>query len=201
MGYCIDRSIVFVGMMGAGKTAVGRAVASRLGLRFADSDDELERTSGKTIPEIFSERGEQAFRDLETRVIGSLLTGKPIVLSVGGGAFVSEVNRRNIMQGGFSVWIDADLDTIWDRVRRKGGRPLLEVDDPYSELKRLYRIRRPTYATADISVRSRNDRSVDDMAAAVVRTLVEAAGSGVSLSRDDGRIHPVDGTTCVPPEG
>ena len=200
MGYCIDRSIVFVGMMGAGKTAVGRAVASRLGVRFADSDDELERASGMTIPEFFSERGELAFRDLEIRVIKSLLTGKPIVLSVGGGAFVSEVNRRNIMQGGFSLWIDADPDTIWDRVQRKGGRPLLEVDDPYSELERLYRMRRPFYAKADISVRSRNDRSVDDMAAAVVRTLVETVGSGVCLVRDDGRMRQVDGTTCIPPE-
>lgn len=200
MGYCIDRSIVFVGMMGAGKTAVGRAVASRLGVRFADSDDELERASGLTIPEIFSERGEQVFRELETRMIGSLLKGKPIVLSVGGGAFISEINRWNIMQGGFSVWIDADPDTIWDRVQRKDGRPLLEVDEPYSELQRLYRMRRPFYAMADISVRSRNDRSVDDMADTVVRTLVETVGSGVSLSRDDGRIHQVDGTTCVPQE-
>ncbi len=200
MGYCIDRSIVFIGMMGAGKTAVGRAVASRLGVRFADSDDELERASGMTIPEIFAERGERAFRDLEIRVIGSLLTGKPIVLSVGGGAFVSEVNRRTIMKGGFSVWIDADPDTIWDRVRRKGGRPLLEVDDPYSELKRLYRKRRPIYEMADISVWSRNDRSVDDMAAAVVRTLVETVGSGVSLGGDDGRMRQVAGTTRVPPE-
>ncbi len=200
MGYFIDRSIVFVGMMGAGKTAVGRAVAGRLGVRFADSDDELERASGMTIPEIFSERGEQVFRNLETRVIESLLTGEPIVLSVGGGAFVGEANRRNIMQCGFSVWIDADPDTIWDRVQRKGGRPLLEVDDPYSELKQLYRMRRPIYAKADISVRSRNERSVDDMAAAVVRMLVETVGSGVSLRRDDERIHQVDGKTCVPPE-
>ncbi len=200
MGYCIDRSIVFVGMMGAGKTAVGRAVASRLGVRFADSDDELERASGMTIPEIFSEKGEQVFRDLEARMIESLLTGKPIVLSVGGGGFVSATNRRNIMQGGFSVWIDADPDTIWDRVQRKGGRPLLDVDDPFSELKRLYRVRRPIYAQADISVRSRNDRSVDDMADAVLRTLVETVGSGVSLSRGDERTRQVDGTSCVPPE-
>ncbi|MCY3875268.1 MAG: shikimate kinase [Rhodobacteraceae bacterium] len=200
MGYCIDRSIVFVGMMGVGKTAVGRAVAGRLGVRFADSDNELERASGMTIPEIFSERGEQVFRDLETRVIESLLMGEPIVLSVGGGAFVSDANRRNIMQRGFSVWIDADPDTIWDRVQRKGGRPLLEVDDPYSELKQLYRMRRPIYAKADVSVRSRNDRSVDDMAAAVVRMLVETVGSGVSLGRDNERIHQVDRKTCVPPE-
>ncbi len=189
MGYRIDCSIVFVGMMGAGKTAVGRAVASRLGVRFADSDDELERASGMTIPEIFSNKGERVFRDLEARTIESLLTGKPIVLSVGGGAFVSEANRRKIMQYGISVWIDADTDTIWDRVQRKGGRPLLEVDDPYSELKRLYRMRRPTYAMADISVRSRNDRSVDDMADTVLRTLVETVGSGVSLRRDDERTH------------
>ena len=200
MGYCIDRSIVFVGMMGVGKTAVGRAVAGRLGVRFADSDNELERASGMTIPEIFSERGEQVFRDLETRAIEALLTGEPIVLSVGGGAFVSDANRRNIMQRGFSVWIDADPDTIWERVQRKGGRPLLEVDDPFSELKQLYRMRRPIYAKADISVRSRNDRSVDDMAAAVVRMLVETVGSGVSLGRDNERIHQVDRKTCVPPE-
>ena len=179
MGYSVDRSIVFVGMMGAGKTAVGRGVAGRLGVNFADSDDELERVSGLTIPEIFAERGEQVFRSLETDVIEALLKGNPIVLSVGGGAFVSEINRQNIRRGGISVWIDADVDTIWTRVQRKSDRPLLEVDDPYSELKRLYWVRRPIYAQADISVRSRNDRSVDDMASSVVRTLVETDGSGV----------------------
>lgn len=187
MGYCVDRSIVFVGMMGAGKTAVGRGVAGRLGVRFADSDGELERVSGMTIPEFFSEKGEPAFRDLETRVIESLLKGNPIVLSVGGGAFVSDLNRQHIRRRGFSVWINADLETIWKRVRRKRGRPLLDVDKPYYELKRLYRMRCPIYAQADVSVWSRDDRSVDDMAAAVVRTLVETEGSGVSRNRSDRR--------------
>ncbi len=188
MGYCVDHSIVFVGMMGAGKTAVGRGVAGRLGVDFSDSDHELERVSGMTIPEFFSEKGEPAFRDLETRVIESLLKGRPIVLSVGGGAFVRDVNRQNIRRRSFSVWIDADLETIWKRVRRKRGRPLLDVDDPYSELKRLYRIRCPIYAQADVSVRSRDDRSVDDMATAVLKMLVETEGSGVSWNRSDGRM-------------
>ena len=189
MGYCVDHTIVFVGMMGAGKTAVGRGVAGRLGVEFSDSDDELERVSGMTIPEFFSEKGEPAFRDLETRVIESLLEGSPIVLSVGGGAFVRDVNRQNIWRRGFSVWINADLETIWNRVRRKRGRPLLDVDDPYSELKRLYRMRCPIYAQADVTVRSCDDRSVDDMAASVVRMLVETEGSGVSRNCSDARIQ------------
>ena len=199
MGFRVDRSIVFVGMMGAGKSAVGRAVAALLGVDFADSDEELVRVAGRTIPQIFADEGEQHFRGLETRVIASLLQGGPIVLAVGGGAFMSDINRQNITSGGVSIWLDADVETLWQRVERKGGRPLLEVDDPYSELQRLCRVRYPTYEQADISVRSSDDRTVEEMAADVVDLLLNTDESGVSRDGHEESVKPADGATKVRP--
>lgn len=119
----LHKTIVFVGMMGAGKTAVGRALAAQLGVAFRDSDHEIEDAAQRSIAEIFARDGEAFFRRKETQIIERLLKGTPGVLSTGGGAFMSEANRRMISQMGVSVWLDADLDLLWERVRHKDTRP------------------------------------------------------------------------------
>lgn len=150
----ISRTIVLVGLMGAGKSTVGRRLADRLGVEFVDSDDEIVKAANMPIPEIFSRFGEQYFRDGETRVIARLLSGKPCVLATGGGAYMSQANRDLIRDQGVSVWIKADLDTLWDRVRDKPGRPLLETEDPKATLKTLLDDRYPVYEQASVTVES-----------------------------------------------
>lgn len=147
---CLLRSVVLVGMMGAGKTAVGRALAARLGVPFLDSDGEIETAANATIAEIFARDGEAFFRDREAEVIARLLSGPPCVLSTGGGVFVQAANRAEIAARGVSLWLDPDLETLWDRVRQKESRPLLRTADPYGTLTRLLEARRPVYALADL---------------------------------------------------
>lgn len=151
-----SRCIVLVGMMGAGKSSVGRRLASRLDLPFFDADTEIERAAGMTIPEIFAARGEAEFRDGERRVIARLLAEGPIVLATGGGAFMSQETRRRIAERGVSVWLKADFDVLMRRVRKRSNRPLLRTADPEATLRKLIDDRYPVYGLADITIHSRD---------------------------------------------
>ena len=149
------RSIVFIGMMGSGKSAIGRLVASALGLPFFDSDHEIVAAANLEIPEIFERHGEAYFRAGEERVIKRLLEQGPAVVSLGGGAFLSERTRRRIRRNGISIWLMADADLLMSRVsKRPGTRPLLQTPDPRATLVDLMHKREPVYALADIHVES-----------------------------------------------
>jgi shikimate kinase len=152
------RSVVFVGLMGAGKTAIGRKVAGALGLPFIDSDHEIESVSRMTIPELFERYGEAEFRALEQRVILRLLENGPQVLSTGGGAFINAQTREAVQAHGVSVWLKADIDLLMERVSKKQNRPLLKNDNPRAVLIRLMEERYPVYALADITVLTRDER-------------------------------------------
>lgn len=165
------KTVVLVGMMGAGKTAVGTALARQLGVEFKDSDEEIVRAANRTIAEIFERDGEPFFRARETEVIGRLLRGTPCVLSTGGGAFLAPANRTLIHDVGVSVWLKADLELLWQRVRHKTTRPLLRTPNPRETLRELYERRQPFYAQADITVESAAERSVEEMAARVIEAL------------------------------
>ena len=167
----LAKTVVLVGMMGAGKTAVGTALARQLGVAFKDSDEEIVRAADRTIAEIFERDGEPFFRARETEVIGRLLRGTPCVLSTGGGAFLAEANRSLIHDVGVSVWLKADLELLWQRVRHKTTRPLLRTANPRETLRELYEKRQPFYAQADITVESAAERSVEEMATRVVEAL------------------------------
>ncbi|MCP5432861.1 MAG: shikimate kinase [Alphaproteobacteria bacterium] len=169
------RSIALVGMMGAGKSSIGRRLAQRLDLAFADSDAEIEKAARLTIPEIFAAYGEPHFRDGERRVIARLLAGGPIVLATGGGAFMDGDTRALIAERGLSVWIDADLDLLWRRVSRKTNRPLLAGDDPRGVLSSLLERRRPVYALADIRVAS-GEGPIEETVRAILDALAEWPG-------------------------
>lgn len=149
-----DRSIVLVGLMGSGKSTIGRRLAQRLGMRFADADDEIERAAGMTISDIFSRFGETHFRDGERRVIARLLAGKPMVLATGGGAFVNEETRALILEDSLCIWLDADIPTLVERVGRRSHRPLLKNRDPGEVLRELAAVRNPIYAEAHLRVSS-----------------------------------------------
>ncbi len=151
-----NRSIVLVGLMGAGKTAIGRRLADQLNLPFKDADDEIELAAGKTISEIFEENGEQYFRDGEKRVIARLLKDGSTILATGGGAYMDADTRREIQKMGISIWLKANLNTLLERVSRRDNRPLLQTDSPKDVLKSLMEIRYPVYGQADITVNSRN---------------------------------------------
>jgi shikimate kinase len=168
----LERSVVMVGMMGAGKSAVGLALARRLRVPFADSDTEIERAANLTIAEIFERDGETFFRRKETQVIERLLAGPRGVLSIGGGAFLVDENRRLIAARGVSVWLRATVDVLWPRVRRKSTRPLLRTADPRGTLVRLIEERGPVYALADLTVDTRADLSAAETAALVHDALL-----------------------------
>jgi shikimate kinase len=151
------RVVVLVGMMGAGKSSIGRRLASKLNLPFVDADSEIEIAhAGMTIPEIFAEYGEPYFRDGEVRVISRLLESGPSVLATGGGAFMREETRQRIRAKGISMWLRADPDVILRRVKRRSDRPLLQTEDPAGAIQRLVDERYPVYARADITVLSRD---------------------------------------------
>ncbi|MET3790948.1 shikimate kinase [Aquamicrobium terrae] len=164
------RSIVLVGLMGAGKTSIGRKVAATLGLPFVDSDHEIEDVSRMTIPELFEAYGEPEFRALEQRVIARILETGPRVLSTGGGAYMNEQTRAAIAGHGVSVWLKADLDLLMERVSKKQNRPLLRDPDPRGVLRRLMDERYPVYALADATVVTR-DESKDVIAAEVIEAI------------------------------
>lgn len=148
--------IVLIGMMGAGKTTVGRRLSGKLGRHFLDSDEEIEKAAHMTIPEIFAQRGEGEFRAGETRVIARVLKDANIVLATGGGAFVNLETRALIQQGAISVWLKAEADILFERVSRRSNRPLLNTANPRATLEKLIAERYPIYADADITVLSRD---------------------------------------------
>ncbi|RKF15064.1 shikimate kinase [Roseovarius spongiae] len=162
-------------MMGAGKTAVGKALAARLGAPFLDSDAEIEAAAAMSIAEIFERDGEPFFRARETEVIDRLLESQRGVLSTGGGAFLCERNRALISKKGVSVWLNADLRLLWNRVKHKDTRPLLKTANPYQTLKALYDARVPIYAKADVTVRARPEYSIDAMTDQVLAALAQRA--------------------------
>lgn len=172
MKWRLKKTVVMVGMMGAGKTAVGTHLARLLGVPFRDSDDEIVKAANMTIPEIFARDGEPFFRLKESQIIARLLSGPPGVLSTGGGAFMSEANRTAISAKGISVWLRADIDLLWQRVRHKSNRPLLRTPDPYGTLKALLETRAPVYALADLIVDSQPGLPVEAMAERVAEALL-----------------------------
>ncbi|TMV06542.1 shikimate kinase [Ruegeria sediminis] len=167
----LHKTVVMVGMMGAGKTAVGRALAARLGVPFLDSDAEIESAANMTIPEIFARDGEPFFRKKESQVIRRLLDEERGILSTGGGAFLSAENRRMISERGVAVWLRADLNVLWNRVRHKDTRPLLRTPDPHATLRALYEARVPVYAEADLTVDSDSETTIERMVDRVLAAL------------------------------
>ena len=181
-----NRSIVFVGLMGAGKTAIGRKVAAMLSLPFIDSDQEIESVSRMTVPELFERYGEIEFRALEQRVILRLLENGPQVLSTGGGAFMNAQTRDAIASHGVSVWLKAELDLLMERVSKKQNRPLLKNPDPRAVLERLMGERYPVYATSDVTVATRDDRK-EVIATEVVDALCRHFGIPATTAPDEVR--------------
>lgn len=167
----LRRPIVLVGLMGAGKTSVGKRLAALLGTAFTDSDHEVAAAAGMSVPEIFASLGEPAFRDGERRVIARLLAEEPGVLATGGGAFIEPRTRGEIAARATSVWLSADLDLLWDRVRDRPGRPLLQTANPKETLAGLLARRYPIYAEADVTVESRRGASHEAMARAIVAAV------------------------------
>lgn len=168
------RSIVLVGMMGAGKSSAGRRLAARLGIAFVDADTEIEAAAGMTIPEIFNAHGEPYFRAGEARVIARLLDAGPQVLATGGGAFMNADTRAAIRAKGISFWLKADFEVLLRRVRRRTDRPLLKTDDPEATLKRLIEDRYPIYALADVTIQSHDaphERIVEEIVAELAKRL------------------------------
>lgn len=152
------RNLVFVGLMGAGKSAIGKLVAQQMRVPFVDTDAEIERVSRMTISELFAQYGEAEFRALETRVIKRLMRGSTKVISTGGGAFINENTRRNVKRFAVSVWLSADLEVLWERVNKRDHRPLLKTENPKATLEALMEKRYPIYAEADITINSRDVR-------------------------------------------
>jgi len=171
--YQLHKTVVLVGMMGAGKTAVGTVLARKLGVDFVDQDEEIERAANRTIAEIFRDHGEPFFREKETAVLARLLQGTPCVLSTGGGAFLSALNRDLIAAHGVAVWLRAELNLLWARVRHRSTRPLLQTDNPFETLRQLYAARSPVYALAPVQVQAFSNYSIEDTAEAVLETLAE----------------------------
>lgn len=148
-------------------------MARKLGVQFIDQDDEIEAASNLTISEIFENYGESFFREKETQVLSRLVSGPPCILSTGGGAFLAERNRAIIADSGVSVWLKAELNLLWARVRYRDTRPLLRTENPYETLKAIYEARTPVYAKAAVHVNAFSNYSIDDMANAVIRKLAE----------------------------
>ncbi|MER2263673.1 shikimate kinase [Methylobacterium oxalidis] len=177
------RSIVLVGLMGAGKSTVGRRLAGRLGMIFKDADNEIEAAAGLSIPDIFAIYGEPSFREGEERVISRLIREGPMVLATGGGAFMRDSTRARIAEGGISVWLKADLDVLMRRVRKRGNRPLLQTEDPEETMRRLMEARHPVYGGANVMVLSRDvshDRVVQDVLEALDAHLNGPTNQGVA---------------------
>jgi shikimate kinase len=170
-----DRPIVLVGLMGAGKTSVGRRLAEKLGVPFVDADHEIEAAAGKPIKEIFADHGEAYFREGERRVIQRLIGNGAQVLATGGGAYMNEETRQRIQEHGISVWLRASLPLLMKRVAKRQDRPLLQADDPEAVMRALMEKRYPVYALADVTVESR-DVQHGQMVNDVIRALAQWAG-------------------------
>ena len=173
----IGRSIVLIGLMGAGKTSIGRLLAERLGLPFVDSDAEIERAGGATIEEIFAHEGEATFRSGERRVIARLLSGPPAVIATGGGAYLDPSTRAAVRERAISVWLKASLETLVRRTARRGGRPLLKQGDPRKILATLIDERYPVYGEADLTVET-GEEPPEIVARRVLAALEAHLGQG-----------------------
>ena len=179
-----NRDLVFVGLMGAGKSAIGKMTAQALDIPFVDSDHEIERVSRMTINELFAAYGEPEFRALETRVMDRLLKTGPRVISTGGGAYINDNTRRTIRDmGALTVWINADLETLWARVSKRDNRPLLKTPNPRETLANLMAARYPVYAEADIEVLSRDAKK--EVVTREVLEAVAALGETAAMKEAD----------------
>jgi len=179
------RCVVLIGMMGAGKSTIGRRMAARLRLPFLDADTEIETAAGMSIPDIFEAHGEPHFRDGEARVIARLLESGPAVIATGGGAFMREETRNRVRDKAVSIWLKADADVIMKRVRRRSDRPLLQNADPEGTVSRLLGEREPVYGTADLTILSRDvphDRIVDECIEALHAKLCAAAPDKIDIT-------------------
>ena len=185
-GFTPQRTIVLVGLMGAGKTKIGRRLALRLGLPFFDSDNEIEAAAGEKIEDIFRNHGETAFRDGERRVIARLLTQPIHVLATGGGAFMDPATRAAIARRGVSVWLRADLDVLFARVSRRTNRPLLQQPDPRAVLAQLIERRHPVYAEADLVVDS-GEGPAEQTVTRVIAALAECERASWPPDRESER--------------
>jgi shikimate kinase len=170
-----NRPIVLVGLMGAGKSSIGRRLAEKLEIPFVDADHEIEVAADKTIPEIFNDHGEAYFREGERRVISRLIENGAQILSTGGGAFINEETRQNIHAHGISVWLKAELPLLMKRVMKRADRPLLQTEDPEAVMQKLMDQRYPVYATADVTIESR-DVQHTQMVNEVIRVLAKWPG-------------------------
>lgn len=167
----VNRSIVLIGMMGAGKSAVGAELARRLGVPLRDTDTEITRAAAMTIPEIFARDGEAFFRARESEVLARVLRGAPSVVSTGGGAWMNPANRALIADAGVPVWLNVPLPVLWQRVRHRPTRPLLQTPDPRGTLERLLTERAPVYALAEIVVKIDGAASIEDTALRVIDAI------------------------------
>ncbi|MEM7438386.1 MAG: shikimate kinase [Pseudomonadota bacterium] len=175
----LNNTVALVGLMGAGKTAVGTAVAGKIGVPFLDSDQEIERAASMTIAEIFERDGEEFFREKEEQILRRLMAGPPAILSTGGGAYLREANRKAISAGGVALWLRADLPLLWSRVKHKTTRPLLRTDNPRQTLSDLLDARTPHYEKAELSTQAEANMSIDAMAEKVVAVLAASERSGL----------------------
>ena len=169
----LKKTVALVGMMGSGKSAIGKVISSILDVPFSDADVEIERAAKLSIPEIFERHGEKFFRDKEDQVIKRLLQETPRILATGGGAFVNKKIRTSIKQYGVSVWLNADVDTLWKRVKHKNSRPLLRTDNPREKLESIYADRIKTYCLADVIIDSHGKSSLEEMANLVIKSLLD----------------------------
>ena len=180
------RSIVLIGMMGVGKSSIGRRLASRLGIPFVDADTEIEKAAGMSISDIFARHGEADFRSGEARVIARLLETGPQVLATGGGAFMNEGTRAAIKTKGVSIWLSAEFDVLMRRIsKRKNERPMLQTDDPAETLRQLLKVREPIYALADLTMQSR-DAPHEAIVTEIVTALAAFLNVSASAERKDG---------------
>lgn len=169
--YQLKRTVVLVGMMGSGKTAIGRALAEELHVPFVDSDAAIEEAAAATIAEIFARDGEAFFRAREEEVLRRLLSDTPRIVSTGGGAFLAPLNREAIAEMGVAVWLDADLEILWERVRHKDTRPLLRTADPKATLTQIFAERSPIYRLAGLKITVDPQASISQTTQSVVETL------------------------------
>jgi shikimate kinase len=180
------RSVVLIGMMGVGKSSIGRRLAARLAIRFVDADTEIEKAAGMSISDIFARHGEADFRSGEARVIARLLESGPQVLATGGGAFMNEGTRAAIKAKGVSIWLSAEYEVLLQRIsKRKNERPMLQTDNPQETLRHLLEVREPTYALADLTVQSREGPH-DAIVAEIVSALAAHLDVPVATERKDG---------------
>ena len=169
----LKKTIALVGMMGSGKSAVGKVISSTLDVPFKDADIEIERAAKLSIPEIFDRHGEEFFREKEDQVIKRLLNEKSCILATGGGAFINKNVRNSIKEKGVSVWLNADLETLWKRVKHKRSRPLLNTNNPRETLGNIYTDRIKIYSLADVIIESLDKSSLEEMAKLVIKSLLD----------------------------